>query len=101
MFFSAIPPKEQDEGQSIDRQIADIFSIEDLGLLLSFMYQVHVTKGKITLLVSETIVTERLGTVTLQACAFMKYLVIVQRIWWQRPDCFLLMDLKFHTIQIY
>lgn len=45
------------------------------------------TKGTIALLVSEVIVTERLGTV----CAFMKCLVIVQKtfyFWWPRPNCF-------------
>lgn len=57
---------------SIHRQIADIFSIEALGLVcIKCMQPLCVTpKVKFALPVSETVVTEHLGTVTLQASAF-------------------------------
>lgn len=81
---------EQDEGQSVDRQIADIFSVEDLRVLQSLVYQMRAT----FVWVSEMIMTEYLGTVTLQACAFMNIwsLLIESFIFGGRGLTVLLMD---------
>lgn len=61
------------------------------------------TKGKIALWVSEMIMTEYLGTVTLQVCAFLTTwsLLIESFIFGGRGLAVLLMDLRFHNIPYY